>query len=53
MFLSKITILHIFYRFRDHETEKKICHTRRHKLQPNTLPRKSSLIKVEIIYFYL
>ena len=35
LFLSKITILHIFDRFGDHTTEKEICHTRRHKLQPN------------------
>ena len=37
--MSQITILHIFDRFRDHTTKKKkkFCHTRRHKLQPNTL----------------
>ena len=36
LFLSKITILHIFDCFGYHTTKKKNCHTRRHKLQPNT-----------------
>ena len=35
LFLSKITILHIFYRFGDHKKKKKIRHMRPHKLQPN------------------
>ena len=37
LFLSKITILHMFDRFGDHKTKKKkIWHTRPHKLQPNS-----------------
>ena len=35
LFSSKITIMHIFYRFGDNVTKKKIRHTRRYKLQPN------------------
>ena len=34
LFLSKITIQHIFY-FGDHTTKKKISHMRLHKLQLN------------------
>ena len=46
MFLSKITILHIFSRFGDHTTKKKIHHTRRHKLKPNIC-----IAFLAIIYF--